>query len=368
MIINNWYAAALSAEINDEPSAVRMLGCDFALFRDASGAARCLSAVCCHRGGDLGHGKRVGDCVQCPYHGWEFAADGRVRRIPSLGSEASIPGRARVDSYPVQERLGLVWVFLGDLPESERPALPDLLPEFGDEQHWRMVRYQREWDVNWARLKENLADASHLFLVHSFGKHLPEETPVFDVEETEWGIRVPQVYGATPETADTVAAEAPMAKARKQSELVISLSVIGLLQRNEQRMASGYDQVIWNALTPIDAGRTRHFIIHHRNFNLEPKNDQWMIDTLNWGFEEDAAVINRLRPPWTPARQSDELFVATDGPEKAYRDKVDALGARLGCIDVRRLEDLSRDEVRVIPSPARAEGGSWVHRSVPLLD
>ena len=367
MIINNWYAAAWSDRLGDEPVAVRMLGCDFALFRDEAGQAHCLSAVCCHRGGDLGSGRRKGSCVQCPYHGWEFAGDGRVTRIPSLGDAARIPGRARVDSYPVHEQLGLIWVFLGDLPEAERPALPDLLPEFGDESNWRRVRFEREWAVNWARLKENLADASHLFLVHSFGKHLPEQTEVFPIEQTDWGVRIPQTYGTTPDAADTVAGRQADGTARTTSELVISLSVIGMLQRNEQRMASGYDQVIWNALTPIDAGHTRHFVIHHRNFNREASNDQWMLDTLNTGFEEDAAVIDRLRPPWTPARQSDELFVATDGPEKAYRDKVTELAATLGMIDARALEDLSRDEVRVIPSPARRAGGQWLHRTVPLL-
>jgi hypothetical protein len=164
-----------------------------------------------------------------------------------------------------------------------------------------------------------------------------------------------------------VAANAPRTGQRTQSELVISLSVIGMLQRNEQRMASGYDQVIWNALTPIDAGRTRHFVIHHRNFNRGEKHDQSMLDTLNWGFDEDAAVIDRLRPPWTPARPGDELLVATDGPEKAYREKVTELASRLGMIDARALEAVSRDEVRVIPSPARADGGRWMHRTVPLL-
>jgi phenylpropionate dioxygenase-like ring-hydroxylating dioxygenase large terminal subunit len=369
MIVNNWYAAAFADAVGDEPVRVRMLGCDFVLFRGEDGKVACLSDVCCHRGGSLSRGKRVGGCVQCPYHGWEYAPDGRVRRIPSLGDNVKIPARARIDSYPVQKRWGLIWTFLGDMPESERPALPELLPEYGDEKNWRMIPSERDWDVNWARLKENLADASHLFLVHSFGKHLPETTEVFAVEETEWGLRIPQTYSAKPTDESRTSVNAPEAEqTRSHSEVIIELSVIGMMQKNSQKMISGYDQVIWNACTPIDAPHTRHFNLHFRNFLLEPDKDADMMKTLVWGFDEDAEVIDHLQPALTPANMANELLVETDGPEKAYRDKINRMVDRLGMIDARRMRDLGLDNVLVIPSPARAEGGNWVHQAVPLVD
>jgi phenylpropionate dioxygenase-like ring-hydroxylating dioxygenase large terminal subunit len=368
MIINNWYVAAPCEDIGDEPVPVRMLGCDFVMFRDAGGRIACLSDVCCHRGASLSRGRRTNGCVQCPYHGWEYGADGRVRRIPPLGEAAKIPARARVDSYPVQERYGFAWAFLGDLPEGDRPALPELLPEYGDADNWRMTRTQRDWNVNWARLKENLADSSHLYLVHTFGKHLPEKTDVWTVEETDWGIRVPQVYTATPNARSKTAVNAPQAaRTRPRSEVLIELSVIGMIQKNSQLMSSGYNQVIWNALTPIDAIHTRHFNLHFRNFQMRPEDDEAMLKTIHWGLEEDARVIDHLRPLLTPASQSEELFVATDGPEKAYRDKARRLGRQLGSIDVRRMQEETLDRVLVIPSPARANGGQWVHDTVPLM-
>lgn len=369
MIVNNWYVAVLADEVGDEPVRVRMLGCDFVVFRDGDGNVACLSDVCCHRGGSLSRGKRVRGCVQCPYHGWEFGGDGRVRRIPPLGDATKIPARARVDSYPVQQRYGLVWVYLGEMAESERPELPELLAEYGDEENWRMTLTQREWNVNWARAMENLADSSHLYLVHEFGKHLPETIDIWPVEETDWGVRIPQVYGVTPNANSKTAVNAPQAKqGRSRSELVIELSVIGMIQKNSQRMSSGYDQIIWNALTPVDATHTRHVTLHFRDFQPEPANDAAMIKTLEWGFEEDAAVIDHLRPPLTPASASAELLVATDGPEKAWRDKAATFGRRLGQIDVRRMRDMSLDRVLVIPSPARAEGGNWVHDPVPRIE
>jgi phenylpropionate dioxygenase-like ring-hydroxylating dioxygenase large terminal subunit len=367
MIVNNWYVAAPCEEIRKEPVQLKMLGCDFVLFRDTDDRIACLSDICCHRGGSLSRGKCVNGCVQCPYHGWEYGADGRVRRIPSLGDEANIPARARVDSYPVQERYGFAWVFLGDLPEAHRPELPELLPEYGDDQNWRMIRTQRDWNVNWARLKENLADSSHLYLVHTFGKHLPAEIDVWPVEETEWGVRIPQVYRVTPTEQSKTAVNTPQSKTkRQQSEVLIEISVIGMIQKNSQLMSSGYDQIIWNALTPVDATHTRHFNLHFRNFQMRPEDDEAMIKTIQWGLEEDANVIEHVQPPLTPESQLNELFVETDGPEKAYRDKAKKLGRQLGCIDVRQMQDLSLDHVLVIPSPARADGGNWVHNTVPL--
>lgn len=368
MLINNWYVAATGDEVGAEPVRVRMLGCDFVLFRAANGDVACLSDVCCHRGGSLGRGKCIADGVQCPYHGWEFAADGRVRRIPPLGDDAKIPARARVDSYPVQERYGLVWAFLGDMPDLERPELPELLPEYGDEATWRMTRTHREWNVSWERLIENLADSSHLYIVHSFGKHLPAKIELWDIEETGWGLRVPQVYGVTPRAGSRTALNAPQSRQqRTRSEILIELSVIGMIQKNSQRMSSGYDQVIWNALTPIDATRTRHVTLQFRNFQTAPEHDAAMIEAIEWGFEEDARVIDHLQPPLTPAAATAELLVATDGPEKAWRDRVDSIARRLGRIDVRRMQDMRLDQVVVIPSPARAAGGGWVHATVPLI-
>jgi phenylpropionate dioxygenase-like ring-hydroxylating dioxygenase large terminal subunit len=367
MILNNWYVAVAADDLGEEPLRTTMLGCDFVLFRDTNGEIHCLSDICCHRGASLSRGKCVRGCIQCPYHGWEFAGDGRVQRIPSLG-DVKIPIRARVDSYPVQQRYGLIWVFLGDRAEGRRHEIPELLPEYGDDETWRMTRMHRDWNVNWARLKENLADASHLYLVHSFGKHLPEQTEVFAVEETDWGIRVPQTYHVVPDKSSRTAANAPQAEEpRDRSEVTIEISVIGMIQKNTQLMASGYNQIIWNALTPIDNHRTRHYTLHFRNFRMAAEHDHAMEKTIMWGLEEDAAVMDYLKPALTPANIGNELLVATDAPEKAYRDKMKRLSSELGAIDWRRFADLREDNVLVIPSPSRADGGVWVHQTVPIM-
>ena len=77
------------------------------------------------RGGSLAGGWTTErDCVACPYHGWEFDGEGETQFIPSLGENADIPEKARIDAYPTEERYGMVWVFLGDLAEEKRYPIP----------------------------------------------------------------------------------------------------------------------------------------------------------------------------------------------------------------------------------------------------
>ncbi len=370
MIINNWYIAAESTEVGDQPLPVRMLGCDFVVFRTDTGAAACLSAICCHRGGDLSRGKRIGGCVQCPYHGWRFDRQGLCTKMPPLGDDATPPRRARVDAYPVEERYGYVWVFLGDLPEDERPELPHFLPGYDDREAWRVVRIRKDWNANWERMKENFVDTSHLYLVHSFGRHLASKMTIWPAEKTEWGVRVRQKFSAQPNKAAQTAVNQPQAKAgRAESTVELEVSLIGLMHRNSQQMTSGYDQIIWNAFTPVDACHTRNYGLHFRNFQKTAERDAAMVKTILYGLDEDQAVIEHLRPRMMPASPAAELWMATDAVERAYREQATDIGRRLGVIDVRRYDDLSRDRVLVVPSPGRrSEPGAWGYESVPLVE
>ncbi len=166
MFINFWYPACESGELAaDKPLHVKMLGLDFAVFRDSKGTAHCVSNVCVHRGASLAHGKVKGDCIECPYHGWQFRGDdGSCTKIPSLGKDAKVPARAKIDTYPVQEKYGLVFCFLGDLPEAERPPIMDL-PEWGQD-GWKITRIVNHWQANYLRGQENTLDPAHTEFVH----------------------------------------------------------------------------------------------------------------------------------------------------------------------------------------------------------
>ena len=136
MYINFWYPIAKSEDITaDEPFRAQIMGLKFVAYRDQEGKAHVLSDTCVHRGGSLSKGWVKDNNVVCPYHGWQFDGEGACLKIPSLGPDAKLPPRARIDAYPVQEKFGIIFAFLGDLPEAERPPIIPV-PEWGQE-GWR---------------------------------------------------------------------------------------------------------------------------------------------------------------------------------------------------------------------------------------
>src|ERR1700749_3193615 len=62
-----------------------LLGEPVLIGRDGNGAVFALRDTCPHRGTLLSHGTFDGREVECPYHGWRFATDGRCTAIPSQG-------------------------------------------------------------------------------------------------------------------------------------------------------------------------------------------------------------------------------------------------------------------------------------------
>ncbi len=192
MYINFWYVAAQSGEITfgaEKPLKVEMLGHHFALWRDQKGQVQCISDTCSHRGGALADGRVRGDCVECPYHGWTFNGNGECVRLPSLGPKARIPERTHVDSYPVQEKYGLIHVFLGDLPEAERPPIIDI-PEYGDPA-WRFIVLKMEWKIDYKRAVENTIDPGHNEFTHPthgfLGTKDDYEVEDFPLTDQPWG-------------------------------------------------------------------------------------------------------------------------------------------------------------------------------------
>lgn len=116
LVSQSWYVAARSRALcAGEAKSCDLLQRRIVLYRDARGTAHALDAHCPHLGADLGHGKVVGELLQCAFHGWRFGPDGKCQH--SGGSKT-----AGARSYPVTERWGLIWLFNGpralfDLPD-----------------------------------------------------------------------------------------------------------------------------------------------------------------------------------------------------------------------------------------------------------
>jgi phenylpropionate dioxygenase-like ring-hydroxylating dioxygenase large terminal subunit len=122
-----WYYAIAGARLKPRAMTAKiMLGEPVLLGRDAGGTAFALRDICPHRGMPLHAGQFDGREIECCYHGWRFDAAGRCTAIPALISgQPFAPGRVRVDSYPVREAQGNIWVYFGDDPAGA-PGIPEI--------------------------------------------------------------------------------------------------------------------------------------------------------------------------------------------------------------------------------------------------
>lgn len=103
-----WYVFCHSADLARGPYSKDFLGQRIIAYRLQDGSVVAMDARCSHMGSDLGAGRVVNDCIECPFHDWQYGPDGRCRVIPA---QEHIPKFARQRSYPVQERHGLIYLF-----------------------------------------------------------------------------------------------------------------------------------------------------------------------------------------------------------------------------------------------------------------
>jgi len=117
-----WYPAVLSSSLpegGDNSVGFELLGTPWVVFRDATGAARCLKDECAHRACPLSLGPVIDGQIQCAYHGWTFDGRGSCQKMPSTRYMKGI----KVRSLPCVEVEGVIQVW--PCEDSVPSTLPD---------------------------------------------------------------------------------------------------------------------------------------------------------------------------------------------------------------------------------------------------
>jgi 3-ketosteroid 9alpha-monooxygenase subunit A len=168
---NGWFQVAYTDEIaKGEIKKLEYFDQDMILFRGEDGATRVFDAYCPHLGAHIGVGGQVaGNGVRCPFHAWKFDGDGVCSEIPYA---KRIPQQARIRSWPVSEKNGLVMVWYDNQDRPPAYTLPDVEEYESDE--WTDY-YRRDWKIRSRNqeLAENVADPAHFKFVHGTAT-LPE--------------------------------------------------------------------------------------------------------------------------------------------------------------------------------------------------
>jgi phenylpropionate dioxygenase-like ring-hydroxylating dioxygenase large terminal subunit len=372
MFINFWYVAGLSADLTDQPRKRRMLGQDFVLWRDTRGVAQCVANTCSHRGGSLGDGKVKGDCIQCPYHGWQFDGAGRCVKIPSLGTSARIPSRTRIDAYPTQEKYGLVFAFLGDLPEAERCPILDV-PEYRNatpDAGWAATIQHFDWNFDFQRSIENGIDGAHNEFVHPT-HGFSGERPDYQLRPEEWRwLEDDWSTGFFSKSMAPPLAEARMREASGRTGNAIIEAGTGhhgaamLWTYIYPTPAIKIHQYLFE--TPIDECHTSLYLLNLRNFLLEPENDARVMGRNEYVAVQDRDVLHDVRPVLTPDTNTREFFTPADVSIAKYREKLKRWEARGWRIDVDAVARTRKRTAYAIPGPGRREHRGYILDPVPL--
>jgi nitrite reductase/ring-hydroxylating ferredoxin subunit len=170
-----WQPVATSAQATTRPQKVRVLGEDLILFRDRKGRPGLLYPRCMHRGTTLFYGKVEDEGIRCCYHGWLFGVDGTCLDQPCEPEHGLHREVARQPWYPVEERYGLVFAYLG--PPEKKPVLPryDILENLASGQELRASDNGLGTGgdgagltppCNWLQHWENIMDPFHVVILH----------------------------------------------------------------------------------------------------------------------------------------------------------------------------------------------------------
>ena len=163
LIKNAWYVAGWSDEFGEDLLARRILDEPILFYRATTGEPVAVLDVCPHKLAPMRLGQRVGDDVQCGYHGLKFNKLGQCVHNPQ--GNGIIPPNARLKSYPTVERYGAVWIWMGDPTKAD----PDTIGDFSvlDDPKFKAVKGGHKVESNYMMMVENLLDLGHALFLHA---------------------------------------------------------------------------------------------------------------------------------------------------------------------------------------------------------
>jgi phenylpropionate dioxygenase-like ring-hydroxylating dioxygenase large terminal subunit len=316
-----WHPVARSRDLDPgQVVGVTLLAEELALWRDRDGTVALLEDLCVHRGTRLSTGQ-VGDddCLRCPYHGWEFDAQGRCTRIPQL-PDVPIPARARVCAYRVREHAGLIWTCLAAPGEEARSC-----PHFAGIERRGVRIYAgepKDWDCQSPRQIENFCDIAHFSIVHidAFGNPDVTEIEPFTVERSDFQLRWEYTYPARDPMAAMLGGIATAVKPIHM-EYCIELPFTASLT------SSDADQhgVLLAANQPVTATTSRLFWVYALDAAIDVP-DEVLEAGQDVVMSADRDIVSGQRPERLPLDLAAELHLPFDRQAVAYRRALTELG------------------------------------------
>jgi vanillate O-demethylase monooxygenase subunit len=287
-------AGPLSRHLLDEPLVIAKLGDDIVVMRDR----------CAHRFSRLSAGKVVGDRLQCPYHGWQYQADGKCAHIPAQPRDP-IPRKALTPAYESAERYGIIWVRLDS--SWDCTSIPYCSAWENNEFKRVIVAEPYDWSSSAERRWENFTDFSHFAFVHPQTLYDPaySEPDIVPIHRVQGELRFFMEPGK--DMLGSLPPDSPLGSWTYRASMPYSINLDIRLYRD------GTPFLLWTTSSPVSTDRCRNFmIIAHTDPDLDdaaPVNFQKIV------LSEDQPVIETQPGDLS----SEEISLRTDKVSNHYR-------------------------------------------------
>jgi phenylpropionate dioxygenase-like ring-hydroxylating dioxygenase large terminal subunit len=321
-VLNTWYVTAWSSEVTRVPTRRVVCESPVVLYRTRDGSPVALADRCAHRAYPLSSGRLVEDSIECGYHGFAYGPDGGCTRVPA---QPQIPPRARVASYPLVEKDGWIWIWLGDRDLADPSLVPDT--HWMNDPRWATVTHTLLFECRHDLIHDNLLDLTHESFIHQstvgddyiyeHGITVEVDGDVVTVDRLMPGVEAPPLY------ARTMGTQGLYDRFHATEFHVPSYHVLhsGITAQGQPR-EEGHLIKVLNGITPVDADHTWYYYAFSRNFAVEA---DWATEELRTGLatvlDEDAEAL-RLQEIGLKTRANGEhdVLIGQDaGVAKARR-------------------------------------------------
>jgi vanillate O-demethylase monooxygenase subunit len=300
---NHWYAAAWASEIGERPLPRRILDEPVVLFRMPDGQAAALEDRCPHRLAPLSMGECADGGLRCGYHGLVFDAGGACISVPG---QDIIPPTAKVRSYPVEERYGMVWIWTGT-GEPDHSRLPHL-DGYGEEGWSVMSGGYQHHNGNYRIEIENLMDPAHTTFLHkeTIGNRNQKDVPVQVTTDDKGLSAFRWIENVPPSPLDAKSRDFGEARVDRRiafnfvlpATSFVDIAVIptGLERTPENLLNGGIRTFSYKFLTPESPRSTHFFWLHLRNFRPNDAGFEAALHgSLDKTFREDKDIIESIQ-------------------------------------------------------------------------
>lgn len=162
---NHWYAVRLSGDVGEGQIEKVTLAGENILLKRINSKVYAIRDRCIHRGIPFSQKPEcyTPDTITCWYHGFTYRWFDGVLSDILAAPDSRVIGNRKVQTYPVEEAKGVLFVYLGDEGVTPQPLREDVPPYFLDddmavEGHAYLVQ------SNWRLAAENGFDALHVYI------------------------------------------------------------------------------------------------------------------------------------------------------------------------------------------------------------